>query len=254
MFGERLQLALAAADLGQDVAEARLRGHLAAGQLRASAATAGTGTTGALSARPSGVSGVANGQAARKPRSSSSGHVQALEQVPLVARADAHRRAEHLHLLLCHQPGMVVLVAGERQAHALDRVGDEAGRLVAVGLGGAQRLDHRLDVVAAEIGHQRAQFVVRQRIDDRARLASARGRPAAPAATPRRPGRSARNTASSGSHRSSARSASPPSRANAASSLRPYLMVTTFQPMSRNRPSMRPNSRSGTTESRLWRL
>ena len=51
-----------------------------------------------------------------------------------------------------------------------------------------------------------------------------------------------------------ARNASPPSRANAASSLRPYLMVTTFQPMSRNRPSMRPNSRSGTTESRLWRL
>ena len=43
-----------------------------------------------------------------------------------------------LHLLLGHQAGVVVLVAGERQAHALDGVGDEAGRLVAVGLGGAQ--------------------------------------------------------------------------------------------------------------------
>ena len=63
---------------------------------------------------------------------------------------------------LRHQPGMVVLVAGEGQAHALDRVGDETGRLIAVGIGGAEGFDHRLDVVAAEIGHQGAEFLVVQ--------------------------------------------------------------------------------------------
>ena len=110
-----------------------------------------------------------------------------------------------------------------------------------------ERVDHRLDVMAAEIGHQRAQFVVRQRVDDRARLGAAEIGQQRLAPRRRRPGRSAPNRGCSGSRRSSARSASPPSRANAASSLRPYLMVTTFQPMSRNRPSMRPNSRSGTT-------
>ena len=89
-----------------------------------------------------------------------------------MARTNPHRCAEPLHLLLGHQPGVVVLVAGERQAHALDGVGDETGRLIAIGLG-TQRVDHRLDVMAAEIGHQRAELVIRHRIDDRARLGAA---------------------------------------------------------------------------------
>ena len=38
--------------------------------------------------------------------------------------------AERFHLRRRHQAGMVVLVAGERQAEALDGVGDEAGRPV----------------------------------------------------------------------------------------------------------------------------
>ncbi len=73
VLGERLQLALAAADLGQDVAEARLRGHPAAGEPSAPAATPAPAPWARSSARPSGVSGVANGQAARNARSSSSG-------------------------------------------------------------------------------------------------------------------------------------------------------------------------------------
>ena len=55
---------------------------------------------------------------------------QALERLPFVARPDVHRGAEGLHLRRRHQAGVVVLVAGERQAEALDRVGDEAGRPV----------------------------------------------------------------------------------------------------------------------------
>ena len=47
---------------------------------------------------------------------------------------------------------MVVLVAGERQPIALDRVGDEAVR--AVVLRTVKGLEHGLQVVAAEIGHQ----------------------------------------------------------------------------------------------------
>ena len=154
---------------------------------------------------------------------------------------------------LRHQPGVVVLVAGERQAHALDGVGDETGRLVALGIGGAQRLDDRFDVMAAQIGHQGAQFLISQLVDDRPRLRPSQiGQQGLP------PGGAAlegqRRYRLFGQSSIQARSASPPSRANAASSLRPYLMVTQFQPMSRNSPSIRPNSRSGTTESRLWRL
>ena len=48
---------------------------------------------------------------------------QALELVPFVAGAHRHRLAEHLHLRRRHQAGVIVLVAGERQAEALDGVG-----------------------------------------------------------------------------------------------------------------------------------
>ena len=53
---------------------------------------------------------------------------------------------------------MIVLVAGEGQAEALDRPGDEQGRDVV--LGGVERLDQRLHAMAAEVGHQRRQRLV----------------------------------------------------------------------------------------------
>ena len=53
---------------------------------------------------------------------------------------------------------MVVLVAGERQAETLDRVGDEAVRPVV--LDAVERLAHALEVMAAEIGHQPGERVV----------------------------------------------------------------------------------------------
>ncbi len=61
---------------------------------------------------------------------------------------------------------MVVLVASEGQAHALDGVGNKTGGAVAFGIRGGKRLQHRFDVVAAQIGHQRRQLIVGQRIDN----------------------------------------------------------------------------------------
>jgi hypothetical protein len=53
---------------------------------------------------------------------------------------------------------MVVLVAGKGQVLALDRVADEAGRAV-IGRG-KEGLEHRLQAMAAEIGHQGGKIVV----------------------------------------------------------------------------------------------
>ena len=116
----------------------RLRGHLAPGQLRRRQRRRHRHHRRASARALPASAAWRTGRRRGTPRNSASGTIQALEQVPFVAGPDAHVGAEHLHLLLGHQAGMVVLVAGERQAHALDRVGDEAGRLVAVGVGGAQ--------------------------------------------------------------------------------------------------------------------
>ena len=57
---------------------------------------------------------------------------QAFELVPLMAGPDVLLAAPFLHLGDRHQAGMVVLVALERQADALDGVGDEADRAVVI--------------------------------------------------------------------------------------------------------------------------
>src|SRR3546814_3981850 len=53
---------------------------------------------------------------------------------------------------------MIVFVAGERRAMALDRIGDEQGRLVVFST--VERLDQRLDAMPAEIGHELGQRLV----------------------------------------------------------------------------------------------
>ena len=58
---------------------------------------------------------------------------------------------------------MVVLVALERQADALDGVGDEADRAIMVD--GFEGLTHAGHVMAAEIGHQLQQLVVAAPLD-----------------------------------------------------------------------------------------
>ena len=146
-----------------------------------------------------------------------------------MARANAHRRRGTLHLLLRHQAGVVVLVSRERQSHALDRVRNETRRLIAVRLG-AQRVDHRFDVMAAEIGHQRAQIVIRQRVDDRACLGAPevgqqRLAPRRATLEGQRRIERVRAVIDPGAQCLAALARESGSRR------RPYLMVTTFQPI-----------------------
>ncbi len=77
------------------------------------------------------------------------------EMLPLLAVGDVHGALEAGHLFRVHQPGMVVLMPGERQAEAFDGVGDEAGR--AVVLNAVHGLQHRCHVVPRQVGHQAVQ-------------------------------------------------------------------------------------------------
>jgi len=79
-------------------------------------------------------------------------HVETGEFLPLRAARHRHLALEQRQLLVVHQPGVIVLVAGERQVIALDRIGDKTGRLV-VG-DGVKGVEHRAHVVPGEIGHQ----------------------------------------------------------------------------------------------------
>ena len=85
-------------------------------------------------------------------------HVQTREPVPLLAVGDPHPLLERGHLVGSDEAGVVVLVTGERQAVALDGVGDEGGGPVV--LHGAEGVAHRRQVVPAEIGHQPPERVV----------------------------------------------------------------------------------------------
>jgi len=56
-----------------------------------------------------------NGTLSRKAFTCSGLSAQALEQIPLVPGADVHCLTKRLHLRRSHQPGVIVLVAGDRQ-------------------------------------------------------------------------------------------------------------------------------------------
>src|SRR6266436_2014673 len=88
---------------------------------------------------------------------------QSLELLPLVPGPDVLRGAPFLHLRHRHQARMIVLMALERQADALDGVGDEADRAIVIDR--LKSLQHARHVVSAEIGHQRQQFVVAAAVD-----------------------------------------------------------------------------------------
>ena len=80
------------------------------------------------------------------------------ERLPFLALGDAHAVAQGGHLRRVHQAGVIVLVAGERQAEALDRPGDEqSGNVV---LRRVERLRQRFHAMAAKVAHQRRQLVV----------------------------------------------------------------------------------------------
>ena len=71
------------------------------------------------------------------------------------------------------RPGVIVLVAGEGQAVALDRPGDEQGRDVV--LRRVERLDQRVHAMAAEVAEQRRQRGIVMRLEE-GRRRSCRGR------------------------------------------------------------------------------
>ncbi len=110
---------------------------------------AGTGTG---SARCSG--GVAANGAAIDKRLEVSRDIVAkpAERLPFLPLGDIQAGAQLGDLGRVHHPGMIVLVPGERQPEALDRVGDEHGRPVVVGR--RKGIDQRFDAMTAQIGHQ----------------------------------------------------------------------------------------------------
>ena len=108
----------------------------------------------------------ASGTPARNAESRSAGRSRPANGSHSAPSRHRHAAPERGHLVEVHQPGMVVLVPGEGQPVALDRIGDEAGRPV-VG-DGMEGVEHRRHVVAAEIGHQPLQRGIVVIVEDRA--------------------------------------------------------------------------------------
>ena len=141
--------------------------------------------------------------------------------------SSAARKA--LHLRRRHQAGVIVLVAGDRQAEALHRVADEAGRPVVIDA--AEGLERS----TADRGRRDCSSAAPARRRSAARSAASprpgrRSRRGGACATPRRPGTPAPSRAGSGSGRSTAASVSPPGSRNAACCSEPYFRITTSQP------------------------
>ena len=157
------------------------------------------------------------------------------------------------------QRGVVQRVAGDRQAPALDRVGEDDAR--PVGLRVAARrsassssprswpprsADQAGQVVVGVVARARAPATPRSPRRRRNRSRSAAGR---------RPARTGSGTPRSPCRRCAGAARSPPGRANAACSCGPYFASTTCQPASREELRRARSTRMpGTTRSRLWRL
>ena len=101
------------------------------------------------------------------------GHIKPFEFIPFMPGADTHGGAEAFHLLLRHQPGVVVLMPGKGQAHALDGIGNEAGGLIARRILSAEGLSQRFNIVSAQIVHQRGKLIIRKRVNNSANAGDA---------------------------------------------------------------------------------
>src|SRR5215510_9060123 len=86
-----------------------------------------------------------------------------------MTRPYPHGLAIDLHLLRRHQPGMIVLVSGKRQPEALDRVANEAGRLLRIRI--VECVKHRWQVVSAEIVHESSELGITAPFDQPADVA-----------------------------------------------------------------------------------
>ena len=174
----------------------------------------------------------------------------ASERLPLVALANTHRLAQSRDLGRVHQARVIVLVAGEGQAEALDRVGDEQSRLVVAAA--VERLDQVFEIVAGEIRSSAGAARRRLRLSTIARrLRRVREQPLAPRLAAeigerRILGVAARSIQS--------RSAVPPGSRNAGFEELAVLQRHTRQPQLAKISSKRSNMRSELVASRLWRL
>ena len=142
---------VAAPDLGQDQAEALLGGH--------QAFAFGWGR---LSGIGCGGASIAPFAAARTARSSERlRSLRRLEAGPRTCPIHASRAwlaARNVAICAGHQAGVIVLVTWQRQAEAFHRIGDEQ-RPVVISRGSRMPAE-AWHVMAAQIGHQRRQFLV----------------------------------------------------------------------------------------------
>ena len=160
---------------------------------------------------------------------------------------------EGLDLGRREQRGVVERVARDREAPALDGVGEHDARAGRLRVAGAVGVGEDLEVVAAEVLHQRGEVVVGAR------------RPRWP---PRRGSAPARNRSRSSAPRNAKsdwyssfdmssmwrRRCWPPGRAKASCSRCPYFASTTCQPESAKNFISLWTFIPGMTRSRLWRL
>ena len=88
--------------------------------------------------------------------------------LPFFAFGHTHIALPFRHLTLVHQAAVIVLVARDWRAPALDRIGQKTDRAVMVD--GGKGLCHRAHTVAAKVFHQRRQLCIRAPVDQCADL------------------------------------------------------------------------------------
>ena len=175
--------------------------------------------------------------AARRERRHSSASAESAVEAAHSSVGSRQRLAQPVDLLRAEHRGVVQRVAGDRQAPALDREGEDDAGPLGLGVAGLEPGDDVAEVVAGEVA--RAGRRGRRRGRRRAPRASfARCGWRAPASSPSRislPGRRSMLWYSPfGISSMRRRSVSPPSSANAARRRGPYFSVTTCQPWSAN--------------------
>ena len=102
------------------------------------------------------------------------GHIiaQRGEGFPLLSFGNAHGIAQRGDLRRVHQPGVIILVARERQAITLDGVGNEHGWHIVIRL--LEGFQQGFDAMPAKVGHQRGQFRIAEAVNQLKRLLPAR--------------------------------------------------------------------------------
>ena len=213
------------------------------------------GSTGRAAGRGRRIASRARGRGAQRARPAS----PASKRVPLVVRRRARSVAAQLvDLLAGEQRGVVERAPGDRQAAALDRVGEDHRRPVGCGRRVPASASQQVaQVVPAEVAGSATRRPPRSGSSARPQRRTARPATAcarAPRSPSARPRRTATGTPRSASRRSACAGRAPPSRANAARSRRPYFSSTTCQPAASNPRSSRAALMPGTTRSRHWRL